>query len=156
MSRACSWRSRAASSSALTGIRMKSSAPISGSRPETRAHLDAEQDARGDQLGPLPQAPDRVAPDLQVLARLDEHDVDGPLQLGEVVADDFDRVPSPRSIAAGASFCNSFRLGSSVTTSVLNPDPTGRMVSPSMSADRTNPTTSPCPLTGRFVVVQSS
>ena len=59
------------------------------------AHLDAEQDARGDQLGPLPQAADGVATDLQVLARLDEHDVDGPFDLGEVVADDLDRVPQP-------------------------------------------------------------
>ena len=55
---------------------MKSSAPISGSRPETRPDLDAEQDAGGDQLRPLAQAPDGVPPDLQVLAGLDERDVD--------------------------------------------------------------------------------
>ena len=48
-----------------------------------------------DQLGPLAQAPDRVAADLQVLARLDEHDVDRPPDLGEVVADDLDRVTEP-------------------------------------------------------------
>ena len=129
MSRACSWRSRADSSSALTGIRMKSSAPISGSSPETRAHLDAEEDARGDQLGPLAQPPDRVAADLQVLARLDERDVDGALELGEIVADDLDRVAERRAASPpGASFCSSFRFGSSVTTRVLSPDPTSRML----------------------------
>ena len=71
---------------------MKSSAPISGSRPGHARHLDAQQDARRDQLRALAQPPDGVAPYLQMFARLDQRDVDGTRQLREVVADDLDGV----------------------------------------------------------------
>ena len=82
-----------------------------GIQPGDPAHLDAEEDARGDQLGPLAQAPDRVATDFQVLARLDEHDVDRPPDLGEVVADDIDRVTEPAQHRSGGVLLQFVPLG---------------------------------------------
>ena len=74
-------------------------------------HLDAKQDAGRDQLGALAQAFDGVAAYLEVLARLDQRNVDRPPQLREVISDDLDLVAQTTSNAAGASFWDSFRLG---------------------------------------------
>ena len=64
--------------------------PHLGIQPGDAAHLDAQQDAGGDQLGALAQPPDRVAADLEMLAGFDQRDVDATLQLREIVADDLD------------------------------------------------------------------
>ena len=74
--------------------------------------LDAEQDPGRDQLRPLPQPPDRVAPDLEVLARFDQRHVDGTGQLAEVITDDLDPVAeAPHETPPARRFATRYASG---------------------------------------------
>ena len=92
LSRACSWRSRAASSSALTGIRMKSSAPISGSSPETRPTSMHSRMRVATSSGRWRSRRIAWRPISRCSPASTSATSTRPFQLREIVADDLDRV----------------------------------------------------------------